>query len=144
MGTIRRRCTSAHQGTNMAATRKRRRHRPAVCARNPFNRKRAQGACRDSAQATAQARDRRRSATLPFYNADYESDPPQVVRDFKQKIESFDAVLFVTPEYNRSVPRRAEERDRRRIASVRQKGSWSRKPRRCDQRVARCDRRIRC
>ena len=41
---------------------------------------------------------------LPFYNADYESDPPQAVRDFKQKIESFDAVLFVTPEYNRGVP----------------------------------------
>ena len=41
---------------------------------------------------------------LPLYNADYESDPPQVVRDFKQKIESFDAVLFVTPEYNRGVP----------------------------------------
>ena len=41
---------------------------------------------------------------LPFYNADYESDPPQAVRDFKQRLESFDAVLFVTPEYNRGVP----------------------------------------
>jgi chromate reductase len=41
---------------------------------------------------------------LPLYNADYETDPPQVVRDFKQRVESFDAVLFVTPEYNRGVP----------------------------------------
>ena len=41
---------------------------------------------------------------LPLYNADYEADPPQVVREFKQRLESFDAVLFVTPEYNRGVP----------------------------------------
>ena len=40
---------------------------------------------------------------LPLYNADYEADPPQVVRDFKQRVESFDAVLFLTPEYNRGV-----------------------------------------
>jgi chromate reductase len=41
---------------------------------------------------------------LPFYNADHEADPPQAVREFKQRLESFDAVLFVTPEYNRGVP----------------------------------------
>jgi len=41
---------------------------------------------------------------LPFFNQDFEADLPQAVRDFKQKIASFDAVLFVTPEYNRSVP----------------------------------------
>src|SRR5437016_2642730 len=41
---------------------------------------------------------------LPFFNQDHESDPPQVVRDFKQRVEACDAVLFVTPEYNRSVP----------------------------------------
>src|SRR5690242_13982937 len=41
---------------------------------------------------------------LPFFNQDFEADLPQAVRDFKQKIGSFDAVLFVTPEYNRSVP----------------------------------------
>jgi chromate reductase, NAD(P)H dehydrogenase (quinone) len=41
---------------------------------------------------------------LPFFNQDFEADLPQAIRDFKQKIESFDAVLFVTPEYNRSVP----------------------------------------
>ena len=41
---------------------------------------------------------------LPLFNADHEKDPPAASRDFKAKIESFDAVLFVTPEYNRSVP----------------------------------------
>jgi len=41
---------------------------------------------------------------LPFYNGDYEADPPKTVREFKQQLESFDAVLFVTPEYNRSMP----------------------------------------
>jgi chromate reductase, NAD(P)H dehydrogenase (quinone) len=64
---------------------------------------------------------------LPFYNADYESDPPQVVRDFKQKIDSFDAVLFVTPEYNRGVPgvlKNAIDVGSRPYG----KSSWSRKP----------------
>jgi chromate reductase len=41
---------------------------------------------------------------LPFYNPDAEADPPQAVQDFKQRIAAADAVLFVTPEYNRSVP----------------------------------------
>jgi chromate reductase len=41
---------------------------------------------------------------LPFFNQDLEAEPTAPVREFKQKIESADAVLFVTPEYNRSVP----------------------------------------
>jgi chromate reductase len=41
---------------------------------------------------------------LPMFNQDFEADPPQVVRDFKQRIEAADALLFITPEYNRSVP----------------------------------------
>ena len=41
---------------------------------------------------------------LPLFNQDFEQDPPPKIRDFKAKIESFDAVLFVTPEYNRGVP----------------------------------------
>ena len=64
---------------------------------------------------------------LPFYNADYESDPPQAVREFKQKLESYDAVLFVTPEYNRSVPgvlKNAIDVGSRPYG----KSSWSRKP----------------
>ncbi len=41
---------------------------------------------------------------LPHYNQDFEADPPQEVKDFKGRIQQADAVLFVTPEYNRSVP----------------------------------------
>lgn len=42
--------------------------------------------------------------SLPLYNQDFETDPPQAVREFKKRIEAADALLFVTPEYNRSVP----------------------------------------
>src|SRR5437764_9717317 len=64
---------------------------------------------------------------LPFFNQDFEADLPQVVRDFKQKIESFDAVLFVTPEYNRGVPgvlKNAIDVGSRPYG----KSAWSRKP----------------
>ena len=41
---------------------------------------------------------------LPLYSYDYDADYPQVARDFKQAIVDVDGVLFVTPEYNRSIP----------------------------------------
>ncbi|QTX04050.1 NADPH-dependent FMN reductase [Agromyces archimandritae] len=41
---------------------------------------------------------------LPLYNRDFDIDYPPAARDFKQAIAEVDAVLFVTPEYNRSVP----------------------------------------
>jgi chromate reductase len=41
---------------------------------------------------------------LPFYNQDDDAAPPAVSVEFKQRIAAADAVLFVTPEYNRSVP----------------------------------------
>ncbi|WP_421694821.1 NADPH-dependent FMN reductase [Aestuariivirga sp.] len=41
---------------------------------------------------------------LPHFNADHEASPPPEVTAFKQSIEKADAVLFATPEYNRSVP----------------------------------------
>ena len=41
---------------------------------------------------------------LPLYNYDYDANYPQVAQDFKKAIEAVDALLFVTPEYNRSVP----------------------------------------
>ncbi len=41
---------------------------------------------------------------LPLYSADYDADYPPVARAFKQAIAEVDAVLFVTPEYNRSIP----------------------------------------
>ena len=41
---------------------------------------------------------------LPLYCYDYDADFPEVARAFKQAIADVDAVLFVTPEYNRSIP----------------------------------------
>jgi len=41
---------------------------------------------------------------LPLYSYDYDADYPAVARDFKAAIARADAVLFVTPEYNRSIP----------------------------------------
>lgn len=41
---------------------------------------------------------------LPLYSPDYDSDYPAVAREMKAKIESVDGLLFVTPEYNRSIP----------------------------------------
>jgi len=41
---------------------------------------------------------------LPLYNADEEGTPPAEWSDFRARIAVADAVLFVTPEYNRSVP----------------------------------------
>ncbi|WP_052460819.1 NADPH-dependent FMN reductase [Microbacterium gorillae] len=41
---------------------------------------------------------------LPLYNYDHDDSFPAAAVTFKQALESFDAVLFVTPEYNRSIP----------------------------------------
>src|SRR5690606_13318012 len=41
---------------------------------------------------------------LPLYSYDYDEDYPEVARRFKQAIADVDGVLFVTPEYNRSIP----------------------------------------
>ena len=41
---------------------------------------------------------------LPLYSYDYDSNYPPVARAFKDAIAAADAVLFVTPEYNRSIP----------------------------------------
>jgi chromate reductase, NAD(P)H dehydrogenase (quinone) len=41
---------------------------------------------------------------LPLYSYDYDADFPPVAKAFKQAIADVDAVLFVTPEYNRSIP----------------------------------------
>jgi chromate reductase len=40
---------------------------------------------------------------LPLYSQDYDTDFPPQARALKQAISSSDAVLFVTPEYNRSI-----------------------------------------
>lgn len=41
---------------------------------------------------------------LPLYSQDYDADYPPAARAFKQAIAQVDALLFVTPEYNRSIP----------------------------------------
>lgn len=41
---------------------------------------------------------------LPLYSYDYDADFPGVARAFKDSIAAVDALLFVTPEYNRSIP----------------------------------------
>ena len=41
---------------------------------------------------------------LPLFNQDLEATPPQQWETFRAEIKGKDAVLFVTPEYNRSIP----------------------------------------
>jgi chromate reductase len=43
---------------------------------------------------------------LPLYNQDQDDEgaPPLAWTDFRDTVKARDAVLFVTPEYNRSVP----------------------------------------
>lgn len=41
---------------------------------------------------------------LPLYNEDSDANPPARYTAFRERIKRSDGVLFVTPEYNRSVP----------------------------------------
>jgi len=41
---------------------------------------------------------------LPLYNQDDDANPPAASAAFKTRIQQANAALFVTPEYNRSVP----------------------------------------
>jgi chromate reductase, NAD(P)H dehydrogenase (quinone) len=41
---------------------------------------------------------------LPMYNQDNEQPVPATVARFKSEVEASDALLFVTPEHNRSIP----------------------------------------
>ncbi len=41
---------------------------------------------------------------LSLYNQDLEDNPPAGWVEFRNQIRAFDGVLFVTPEYNRSIP----------------------------------------
>jgi chromate reductase len=41
---------------------------------------------------------------LPLYNEDIDVTPPATYAAFRNQLQAADAVLFVTPEYNRSVP----------------------------------------
>src|SRR5262249_55220947 len=67
-----------------------------------FNRKIAH-ALREIAAGTL-ALDEVPIGALPLYNEDLEAAPPDAWIRFRDRIRRADAVLFVTPEYNRSVP----------------------------------------
>ncbi len=41
---------------------------------------------------------------LPMYNQDLDDSPPKEWTEFRQRLKNYDAVIFITPEYNRSVP----------------------------------------
>ncbi|RNF40358.1 NADPH-dependent FMN reductase [Planococcus salinus] len=41
---------------------------------------------------------------LPLYNQDIENNEPQEITDFKTTVKEADAVLWVTPEYNGTIP----------------------------------------
>ncbi|MEI6520197.1 MAG: NAD(P)H-dependent oxidoreductase [bacterium] len=41
---------------------------------------------------------------LQMYNQDLDDNPPTAWTEFRAKVKGFDGVLFVTPEYNRSMP----------------------------------------
>lgn len=41
---------------------------------------------------------------LPLYDEDLEREPPQSWTNFRERIKAADGVLFITPEYNRSMP----------------------------------------
>lgn len=43
-------------------------------------------------------------AKLPYFSQDLEKDLPASVQEFKNLITESDAILFITPEYNRSFP----------------------------------------
>lgn len=42
--------------------------------------------------------------TLPLYNQDDDAAMPAASQHLRQRIQQADAVLFITPEYNRSIP----------------------------------------
>ncbi len=41
---------------------------------------------------------------IPPFNQDFEHNPPDIVKQMKAKIREADAILFVSPEYNYSIP----------------------------------------
>lgn len=41
---------------------------------------------------------------LPIYNQDFDEDTPEEYTKFRNKMKEIDAVLFITPEHNRTIP----------------------------------------
>ena len=55
---------------------------------------------------------------LPLYNPDFDANYPPEATALKKTIAAADAVLFVTPEYNRSIPGALKERHRLGVAAL--------------------------
>lgn len=41
---------------------------------------------------------------IPMYNEDFELEPCDIIKDYREKIKSSDGLIFITPEYNHSIP----------------------------------------
>ena len=62
---------------------------------------------------------------IPGFNQDDEKNPLAKIIEFKSRIREADAILFVTPEYNYSIPGVLKERHRLGVASLRrQRLEW--------------------
>ena len=70
--------------------------------RESFNRQLADGLARLAPQGVSFKQ--LEIGDLPLYNQDHDGSPPASVQRLKADIKAADGVLFVTPEYNRSVP----------------------------------------
>ena len=69
--------------------------------RESFNRKLAEGVTKLAPREFSF--ERPEIGDLPLYNQDDDDDQPDSVRRLKREIRAADGVIFVTPEYNRSV-----------------------------------------
>lgn len=69
--------------------------------RESLNRRLADGLARLAPAATFRQFE---IGDLPPYNQDNDADPPQAAKRLKAEIRASDGILFVSPEYNRSVP----------------------------------------
>lgn len=41
---------------------------------------------------------------VPMYNEDIELYPPEIIKEYRKKIKNSEGLLFLTPEYNHSIP----------------------------------------
>ena len=86
--------------------------------RKSYNRAALRAAQRASARRT-RSRNLSSSTAFRFLSRMTNGTPPAKVVELKKRIREADAVLFVTPEYNYSIPGRLEERDRLGLAALR-------------------------
>lgn len=70
-----------------------------------FNRKVANILIKMTSEASKHSYNILEIGHLPFYNQDFDEEgSPKSIADFRQEVDSYDAFIFFTPEYNRSIP----------------------------------------